>query len=153
MSFNIWCAAFISQFLCVMGWGGPVFEKDIRPLLKAHCFHCHGEGGKKEGGVDFRLRRFMLHRTDDGPVMEPGNAAASRMIQLVQSGEMPKGEKKLSPAEIALLENWISSGAPVLREEPETIPAARSSSFSCTEPMRTASRSSTCCSGFSLRRT
>ena len=123
MSFNIWCAAFISQFLCVMGWGGPVFEKDIRPLLKAHCFHCHGEGGKKEGGVDFRLRRFMLHRTDDGPVMEPGNAAASRMIQLVQSGEMPKGEKKLSPAEIALLENWISSGAPVLREEPETIPA------------------------------
>ena len=73
--------------------------------------------------MDFRLRRFMLHRTDEGPVMEPGNAAASRMIQLVKNGEMPKKEKPLSPAETALLEEWITAGAPVLREEPETIPA------------------------------
>ncbi len=104
------------------GWAAPVFEKDIRPLLKAHCFHCHGEGGKTEGGVDFRLRRFMLHRTDDGPVMVPGDAAASHMIQLVKSGEMPKKEKALTPTEIGRLEEWINAGAPVAREEPEKIP-------------------------------
>jgi len=101
----------------------PVFEKDVRPLLKAHCFHCHGEGGKKEGGVDFRLRRFMLHKTDDGTVMVPGDPHASRMVELAKKGEMPKGEKRLTPQEVALLEAWIAAGAPTQREEPETIPS------------------------------
>ena len=35
-------------------------ERDVRPILKEHCFHCHGEGEKIKGGVDLRLRRFML---------------------------------------------------------------------------------------------
>ncbi len=101
----------------------PVFEKDVRPLLKAHCFHCHGEGGKTEGGVDLRLRRFMLRRTDDGPVMVPGDAHASRLLELVKTGAMPEDGKKLAPEAIALLEEWIAAGAPTLREEPESIPA------------------------------
>ena len=31
------------------------FEKDVRPILKAHCTHCHGEEEKPKGGVDLRL--------------------------------------------------------------------------------------------------
>lgn len=100
----------------------PVFEKDVRPILKANCFHCHGEGGKKEGGVDLRLRRFLLQSTSDGPVMVPGQPAQSLMLKLVREGEMPKAEKKLTSAEIAVLERWISSGAPALRDEPASIP-------------------------------
>lgn len=115
-------AALLLPLLCTAAGAAPVFEKDVRPVLKAHCFHCHGEGGKKEGGVDFRLRRFMLHKTDDGPVMVPGDTHASRMLALVKKGEMPKGEKKLSPGETGLLEEWIAAGAPTLREEPEKIP-------------------------------
>ena len=26
----------------------PNFEQHVRPILKAHCFYCHGEGGEKE---------------------------------------------------------------------------------------------------------
>lgn len=33
----------------------PSFEADVRPILKAHCFHCHGDQGKVEGGLDLRL--------------------------------------------------------------------------------------------------
>src|SRR5262245_22060114 len=47
----------------------PTFEKDIRPILKAHCFDCHGEGEKLKGGVDLRLRRLMLTGGDNGAVL------------------------------------------------------------------------------------
>jgi hypothetical protein len=36
------------------------FEKDVRPILKAQCFHCHGEDGEKKGGLDVRLARSIL---------------------------------------------------------------------------------------------
>ena len=39
--------------------GDVYFERDVRPILKAHCFHCHGEAGEKEGNLDVRLVRFM----------------------------------------------------------------------------------------------
>ncbi|MCA9117263.1 MAG: hypothetical protein KDA79_19470, partial [Planctomycetaceae bacterium] len=48
------------------------FEADIRPLLKVHCLHCHGEAGEKEGGLDLRLKRLMLTGGDSGPAIEPG---------------------------------------------------------------------------------
>ncbi|MFM8359972.1 MAG: DUF1549 domain-containing protein, partial [Verrucomicrobiota bacterium] len=104
--------------------GGPAvsFEREIRPILKAHCFQCHGEGEKLQGGVDLRLRRLMLGRGDSGPVLVPGEARASGLWKMVASGEMPRGEKKLTPAEVALIERWIQRGAPTLRSEPAEVP-------------------------------
>jgi len=98
------------------------FENSIRPLLKAHCFHCHGEGGRKEGGVDLRLRRFLLKETDAGPVVAPGDPGRSHLLALVKSGEMPRGETRLSPQEVSLIESWIAAGAPVQKDEPASIP-------------------------------
>ena len=37
----------------------PVFETHVRPILKAHCFHCHGEEDELQGGLDLRLVRLM----------------------------------------------------------------------------------------------
>lgn len=98
------------------------FERDIRPILKAHCFHCHGEGEKLKGGVDLRLRRFMLTNSESGPVLIPGKSAGSVLLEMVASGKMPKGEKKLTPADTRKIQQWIDSGAPTLRAEPETVP-------------------------------
>ncbi len=98
------------------------FEKDVRPILKTHCFHCHGEGDQLKGGVDLRLRRFMLKKTDDGQVLVPGKPQASLMIKLIRLGEMPKGEKKVPEKDLALLERWIATGAKTARAEPAELP-------------------------------
>jgi mono/diheme cytochrome c family protein len=98
------------------------FERDVRPILKAHCFHCHGEGEKLSGGVDLRLRRLMLTNSESGPVMVPGRPEESVLLAMVASGEMPKGEKKLDREQIARLEAWIREGAATARAEPEEVP-------------------------------
>src|SRR5258706_10643168 len=99
----------------------PVFEKDIRPILKAHCFDCHGEGEKLRGGLDLRLRRLILKGGEDGPVLVPGKPDRSPLFKLVDSGEMPKREKKLTREEVALIKKWIASGAKAARPEPTQI--------------------------------
>ena len=99
------------------------FEKDVRPILKAHCTHCHGEEGAPKGGVDLRLRRFMDKELDGGAhVLVPGQPDKSEMILLVREGEMPRKGKKLADEQIAILERWIAQGAKTTRPEPMTLP-------------------------------
>ncbi|MEI6358260.1 MAG: DUF1549 domain-containing protein, partial [Verrucomicrobiota bacterium] len=98
------------------------FEKDIRPILKAHCFECHGEGEQPKGGLDLRLRRLMLAGGENGPVVVPGKPDASPLLKLVGDGTMPKRDKKLTVAEVALIRRWIIAGAKTVRPEPLTPP-------------------------------
>lgn len=99
----------------------PTFEKDVRPILKAHCFHCHGEEGETKGGLDVRLARFLLKGGKHGPAVIAGDAAKSHLLELVKSGEMPKEKGKLKDQDIATLEAWIVGGAKTARPEPEKL--------------------------------
>jgi mono/diheme cytochrome c family protein len=103
--------------------GAVTFESSIRPILKAHCFQCHGEQGKKEGNLDLRLRRLILAGGDSGPAIVPGTSAESYLLQRVRDGEMPPGDgiKRLTADEVALIEKWIAVDAPTARPEPEEI--------------------------------
>jgi mono/diheme cytochrome c family protein len=101
--------------------GGPTYERDIRPILKAHCFHCHGEGEKLKGGLDLRLRHLIVKGGENGPAIVPGKPADSPLYTLVRDGEMPKAEKKLTPAEVELVRKWIAGGAKTARPEPKEL--------------------------------
>jgi cytochrome c553 len=101
--------------------GALTFEKDVRPILKANCFHCHGEEGETKGGLDVRLARFIQKGGKSGPAIIPGDAAKSHLIELVKAGEMPKGKTKLKDRDIATLEQWIAAGAKTARPEPEKL--------------------------------
>lgn len=52
---------------------GLLFERVIRPILKAHCFQCHGEDGVRESDIDLRLRRWIIAGGELGPPIEPGD--------------------------------------------------------------------------------
>jgi len=98
-----------------------LFEQHVRPILKTHCFQCHGEGGQHEGGLDLRLRRFMVGGGDSGPAISPGDREDSYLFARLEVGEMPPGEVKLAADEIALIGRWIDAGAPTLRDEPDEL--------------------------------
>lgn len=107
--------------LCGLAAEPLTFEKDVRPIMKAHCFHCHGEGGVTEGMLDVRLQRWILAGGDSGAAIEPGNPAESLLLERVVSGEMPPDDKRLSDSEIATLRAWIAQGAATARAEPESL--------------------------------
>ena len=97
----------------------PNYETQIRPIMKEHCTHCHGEEEKPKGGIDLRLRRFMDGKTEDGdPMLTPGHPEKSALFTLTRDGEMPKKGKKMPEGQQALLEAWIKAGAKINEAEP-----------------------------------
>ena len=68
------------------------FEKDVRPILKAQCFQCHGEDGELKGGLDVRLRRFLVKGGESGPAIVPGKPEASRLFELIRKAAEILGE-------------------------------------------------------------
>jgi mono/diheme cytochrome c family protein len=96
------------------------FERDIRPLLKAHCLDCHG-GSATEGQLDLRLRRLMVRGGDSGAAIEPGKPEESYLLARIEAGEMPPGNAKMEAHEIDVIRRWIAAGAPTAREEPQEI--------------------------------
>ncbi len=98
------------------------FEKDVRPLLKAHCTLCHGEEEKPKAGVDLRLRRFMDASLESGAtLLVPGDPEASELVRIIARGEMPKKGKPMPEAELAVIRQWIAQGAKTARPEPESL--------------------------------
>ncbi|MFV0443056.1 MAG: PSD1 and planctomycete cytochrome C domain-containing protein [Planctomycetaceae bacterium] len=96
-----------------------VYERDVRPILKAACFHCHGEGGQNEGGLDLRLVRLMQTGGDSGAAVVPGQSAESLLFQRVRDGEMPPEEShRLTALQTETIARWIDSGAKTARAEP-----------------------------------
>jgi hypothetical protein len=88
----------------------PAFERDIQPLLQARCLECHGE--QKQAGLDLRFVSLMRKGGASGPGLAPGSAARSRIYQRVANGSMPPDPaKRLTPAELARLRDWINAGA------------------------------------------
>lgn len=125
LGFACWFAALLLTLRSVEGAEGPLhYETDIRPILKTHCFHCHGEEPTVEGKFDIRLVRFQLKGGDSGPALKPGSAAESLLWQRIEKGEMPPKGKGLSDAEKQAIVRWINEGAQTRRPEPESLDAS-----------------------------
>lgn len=99
------------------------FERDVRPILKVHCFGCHGEAKELAGGLDLRLRRLIVAGGESGEAIVPSKASESLLVEYVRSGEMPpKEELRLTDDEVATIVRWIDSGARTSGDEPEETP-------------------------------
>ncbi|MCH2597843.1 MAG: DUF1553 domain-containing protein [Pirellulales bacterium] len=126
MSFSrlfVLLAALLASCSQLVAAGAVSFEKDVRPILKAHCFHCHGEEEKLGGGLDLRLKRLMLTGGESGPAIVAGQPDGSLLVDYLTSGLMPPEDVAVRPTEdeITTIVNWIASGAAVEGPEPATI--------------------------------
>jgi hypothetical protein len=64
------------------------FEKNVRPLLVAHCYSCHSAtSGKSKGGLRVASRAALLQGGDSGPAPVPGAPEKSLLLQVLAHSE------------------------------------------------------------------
>lgn len=83
----------------------PTFE--FVNQMFTSCRDCHGTGGL--GGVNLSTYTSMMKGGDHGPIIVPGNADASLIVQ-IQRAEPPHFGQ-LTSQQVELLAAWINAGA------------------------------------------
>ena len=85
--------------------GSVSFTKEVAPIIVAKCGKCHVSGSKGKYGIE---SYEALMNSDSVTPSEPG---ASSFIEVIESGDMPKGGLKVSDAELETLKKWVAQGA------------------------------------------
>lgn len=100
--------------------GAVSFTEDILPIFERSCTGCHGgvdaDGNKRaEEDLDLTTYEGVMAGSAYGTVVEPGDADASILIEMVSNGDMPSQDDgpmdPLSAEEIELIKTWINEGA------------------------------------------
>ena len=95
-----------------------LFNRDIRPILSETCFPCHGfDAGKRK--ADLRLDTpegaTAIHK--GGRAVKGGDLNGSEMWRRISSTDPksvmppPEAKRRLKPAEMGLIRQWIELGA------------------------------------------
>jgi hypothetical protein len=114
---SVWVAAIAitSAVAPACAADAPVdFARDVRPILRAACYDCHGPDKQK---ADLRLdsREVTLKGGKTGPAILAGKGSESLLIKRIK-GEgddtrMPPKKPSLKDEQIALIQRWIDQGA------------------------------------------
>jgi WD40 repeat protein len=95
--------------------GKVSYFRDIRPVFQTHCHGCH-QPAKQSGQYIMTAWESLVRGGESGEAaIVPGRPDQSQLWNQIrpEQGEaaMPKGEKPLEPAALALIERWIQEGA------------------------------------------
>jgi hypothetical protein len=97
------------------------YLRDVKPILKAGCYSCHGALRQKHK-LRLDTAESIRKGGKSGPAVEPGKSGESLLIDAVTGKNgvermPPRAEgEPLSPKQIAVLKAWIDQGAKGPRE-------------------------------------
>jgi DNA-binding beta-propeller fold protein YncE/mono/diheme cytochrome c family protein len=92
---------------------GASSYKAVVSILQQKCFACHSSEAKM-GGFVMASYQSLLKGGTHGAEIVPRASAKSRLVMMIEGTiqpRMPFGGNPLSPAEIAVIKNWIDAGA------------------------------------------
>ena len=111
----------VSALIGPIAFGGDrlvKFNRDVRPILSAHCFHCHGpDEARREGDLRLDEAESALEDRGDYAAIIPGDLERSELVARITSDDpdlrMPPDDihKPLSREQIETLIAWVKQGA------------------------------------------
>lgn len=88
---------------------GVSFVSQIAPILDSKCGACHVRA--KKGGFSLESYGVLMKGPREGVVVFPGDTVGSRLVETIETGDMPRGGNKVSDQDLAMLKRWINEGA------------------------------------------
>ena len=86
------------------------FASQVAPILVSRCGKCHVQAAK--GGLSMSSYSELMQGTKEGViVVQPGGGKGSRIYEVIENGDMPRGGGEVPADELALLVRWIDEGA------------------------------------------
>lgn len=85
------------------------YEDHILPIFRNTCLNCHNPD-KKKAGLDLSTFQGAIQGSENGKVLNSGDASGSLLLKCVLQTEdpkMPPKGDKLSDGEIAMIRKWI----------------------------------------------
>ena len=90
------------------------YDREVQPLLKAHCYKCHGDA-KVKGNFSLTTRAAVLKGGDLGSAVSLDKPDESHLLKAINyKGDLempPTG--KLKPEQIETLTKWVKAGLPM----------------------------------------
>jgi hypothetical protein len=91
------------------------FERDVLPLLRAHCWSCHDvRKHRSDFRLDFKAKALRGGKSGK-PAIVPGNSGKSELVRRITSTDdeqiMPPEGNRLSADAVQTLRDWIDGGA------------------------------------------
>ncbi len=94
------------------------FSRDVRPILAAQCFACHGpDAAAREADLRLDTRAGATRDLDGRRAVVAGDVAASELVKRIESDDddvrmpPPDSGHQLSESQKQVLKSWIAAGA------------------------------------------
>lgn len=95
---------------------GISFVSQVAPMLKEKCGRCHIQ--QTRGDLALDSFATIMRGPAAGVIVFAGDPIGSRLVEVIETGDMPRGGQKVSPAELQMLKDWITQGAKFDGEDP-----------------------------------
>lgn len=92
------------------------FKDEVAPILVQRCGQCHIRDTK--GGFNTATFAALMKGPPEGVVIFAGDTIGSRLIETIETGDMPRGGGRVTPAELKTLKDWINAGAKFDGDDP-----------------------------------
>ena len=86
------------------------YKSIFEQILAPKCVECHS-GSTAPHGIDLSSYKNIMENSLFPPLVVRYKPEVSSLYEAVESGQMPKGDEKLSDEELKAIYDWIKTGA------------------------------------------
>jgi hypothetical protein len=91
------------------GPSGISFVNQVAPILVNHCGRCHIQ--ERRGELTLESYAAIMKGPKEGVIVFAGDPIGSRLIETIETSDMPRGGGKVPADQFQVLKDWVTQGA------------------------------------------